>query len=228
MGIRPLSIPSAPFRGKCFLSSKAIERHCHSLDKKHPFLSCHWANSLHCYWVCCFGLNSCKCYLVCLPQRFMQHSPYSLRGTRAEKAHEYYTFPAENQPFGQELSYAFCPFQPAIRPSTSHRSSQLLAPGQRNTCPFTLRSLRSMPRNTCISSRVSGSSTTARRLDKYCARLTENGIGTCPRCTAYFRQISAGCTPCRTAISTSSGMVRSLTSSGVRSRSGLEGEPSGQ
>ena len=58
-------------------------------------------------------------------------------------------------------SFGYC----VMVPSRSQRSSQWVAPGQRNTCPLTRRQLRSSVDITCISASVSGSSVTQARLD---------------------------------------------------------------
>ena len=50
-------------------------------------------------------------------------------------------------------------------PSRSQRSSQWVAPGQRNTWPLTRRQLRSSVDSTCISASVSGSLVTHARLE---------------------------------------------------------------
>ena len=81
-------------------------------------------------------------------------------------------------------------------PSISYqRSSQDWLSFQRKTCPLIKRQLRSSFSIVDMSSCVSGSPVTARRLPRRLRGFAENGIGICPRWTAHLMHTTAGCTP---------------------------------
>ncbi len=133
-------------------------------------------------------------------------------------------------PAGDASHFRLCDQQsyPSIVPSSSQRSSQVWSSFQRKTWPLVNRQFRSTPASSSISAVVRGSVNVAIKFDFICSRFTENGMGICPRCTAHFKQTSAGWIPNRAAIFLTTGSSAGVVSSGVLSRSGRFGDPMGQ
>src|SRR5699024_1434516 len=94
-------------------------------------------------------------------------------------------------PFNMYATY-YSSIYLVISPFISHKSSQLSACSHKNTWPFINREFLSLLRILSISSSVNGFDTVEFKLLMYSASTTENGIGTCPLCTAHFKQTTAG------------------------------------